>query len=51
MIRITGIKTFGKKGFKVICNTDELLLVNLFGFGFWWLKSENAKDAYKKYRG
>lgn len=49
MIKLTGYKTFGKKNFKVICNTKELLLVNIFGFGFWVLRSENAKQAWKKY--
>lgn len=47
-LRITPYKTFRVKKIKVIINDRDLLLVNVLGFGFWVLKSKNAKDAWKK---
>lgn len=47
MIKITPYRTFGVKQFKIIVNDQNLLLVNLFGFGLWVLKTKRARDAWE----
>lgn len=39
-IKITGVNTFGKRNFKIVCDTSELTLINLFGFGLWLIREE-----------
>ena len=46
MIKITPYKTFGVKQFKTIVNNDDLLLVNVFGYGLWILKTDRARRAW-----
>lgn len=48
MIKITPYRTFGVKQFKTIVNNDDLLLVNVFGFGLWILKSKDARERWSK---
>lgn len=38
-LRISGFKTFGVKRLRVVANTKELFLLNLFGFGIWIIKN------------
>ena len=37
-VKITGFKTFGKKGFAKVANYDNFKLFNIFGFGLWITK-------------
>ncbi len=46
MIKITPYRTFGVKQFKIIVNNEDLLLVNLFGFGLWILKTKAARKHW-----
>ena len=47
MIKITPYRTFGVKKLTVIVNDQDLLLVNLFGFGLWVLKTKKSRDAWE----
>ena len=43
---LTPYKTFGKKQLKLIHNNENLLLINVFGFGIWYLKSYTPQEVY-----
>ena len=47
---ITGHNTFTKKQFNILCNNDQLLFVNVFGFGLWVIHNSTPSEIKTMFR-
>lgn len=44
---ITNYRTFGVKKLWVVCNCEQLLLVNVYGFGLWYIRNSTPQEIRK----